>query len=160
MKPLELTLERWDFGEGYTGGRLYVDGMLFSDTIEPEDRGLSSVMSLADIKRLKVAGKTAIPYGRYKVTWAWSPRLHGRSYAKKYGGKFPLLNGVPGWSGVLIHPFNYGRESQGCIGPGERWMPGKVINSTLAYTDLMDFYLVPAFERGQEIWITVKQATE
>ena len=47
MKPLELTLERWDFGEGYTGGRLYVDGMLFSDTIEPEDRGLSSVMPLA-----------------------------------------------------------------------------------------------------------------
>lgn len=160
MRPLELTDERWDFGSGYTGGRFLVDGMVFADTMEPEDRALCATDPLDHIKASKVPGKTAIPYGRYRVTLAWSPRLHGRAYAQKYGGKFPLLNDVPGWSGVLIHPFNYGHESQGCVAVGERCQPGKIIRATRAYKDLMDYYLMPAFERGQEVYLTVKKAEQ
>lgn len=155
MNQIELLVERIEFGSDYTIGKMYVDGMLFGDTIEPFSRHLSNSMPLSEIKKRKVYGKTAIPCGKYKVTWAFSPRLGGRTYAKPYGGKFPLLNNVPAWSGVLIHPFNYGTESQGCIAVGEKWMDGKIINATRGYQDLMDFYLVPAFKRGQEVYITI-----
>lgn len=155
MRTLELTVLRNEFGSDHSQGRFYVDGMYFGDTMEPKDRGLSADMPLAQQKAKKVKGKTAIPYGRYRVTWAVSPKFKDRSYAKNYGGKFPLLNGIPNYSGVLIHPLNYGYESEGCIGIGERWKEGVIINATQAYKDLMDYYLVPAFKRGQEVWITI-----
>ena len=157
MRPFEILVERNEYGANYTMGKMYVDGMPFGDTIEPASKHLSNSMPLSEIKEKKVYGKTCIPTGRYKLTWAYSPRLGGRAYAKKYNGKFPLLNNVPGWSGVLIHPFNYGTESQGCISVGERWSAGKIINATKGFQDLMDFYLVPAFQRGQEVYITIKE---
>ena len=157
MNTLELLVERSKFGSDYTMGRMMVAGMPFGDTIEPCSRHLSNSMPLPEINAKKVAGKTAIPCGRYLVTWAYSPRLGRRAYAKKYGGKFPLLNNVPGWSGVLLHPFNYGTESQGCIAVGERWKDGKIINATKGYQDLMDFDLVPAFQRGQQVYITITE---
>jgi len=157
LRTLELQLVRSEFGNDYTGGILYVDGMRFGDTIEPKDRGLTSDMPLAEIKKQKVYAKTCIPYGRYKLSWQVSPSLKDRSYAKKYDGKFPYLLNVPGWEGVMLHPFNYGTESKGCIAVGEKWMPGKIINATKGYQDLMDFYLVPAFKRNQEVWITIKK---
>lgn len=157
--PLELTLVRNDFGKDYTGGILYVAGMKFGDTMEAFDRGLVNTMPLSEIKAKKVYGKTCIPYGRYKLTWAYSPKFGSRPYAKKYNGKFPLFNNVPGWSGVLFHPFNSGTESQGCVAVGEKWMPGKIIKATQGFQDLMDFYLVPAFERGQDVYITIKKGS-
>lgn len=157
MKPLELLVERNTYGSDYTMGQFFVDGMPFGDTIEPFCRHLSNSMPLSEIKEKKVYGKTCIPTGRYKVTWAYSTRLGGRSYAKKYNGKFPLLNNVPNWSGVLIHPFNKGTESLGCIAVGERWKDGYIINATKGYQDLMDFYLVPAFQRGQDVYITIAE---
>lgn len=153
--PLELTVIRNDYGKDYTGGQMLVLGMIFGDTIEPPSRHLTNNMLLSEIKAKKVYGKTAIPTGRYKIEWKESPSLKNRSYAKQYGGKFPYLIDVPGWSGVMIHPFNYGTESKGCIAVGEKWMPGKVINATRGYQDLMDHYLVPAFKAGQEVYITI-----
>jgi len=160
MKTFEITIIRTEFGDDYTGGKMLVEGIPFCDTIEPTDRHLDSSMSLSEIKKRKVYGRTAIPYGRYEITLEWSPRLHGRAYAKKYGGKFPCFNAVPGWSGVLLHPFNRGTESQGCIAPGERWKAGTIINSTLAYTDFMDYYFLPAIARCQEVWVTIKRADD
>lgn len=153
--PLELTLVRNEYGKDFCGGRLLVSEMDFSDTMEPPSRHLTSDMPLSEIKKKKVAGKTAIPTGRYKITWEWSQRLHGRTYGKKYNGKFPCLNDVPGFSGILFHPLNKGPESQGCIGTGERWKAGTILNATQAYYDLMDFYLVPAFKRNQDVYITI-----
>ena len=157
MRPLEILIERYDYGADYTQGRVYVDGMYFGESIEPFSRHLSNSMSLAEIKRRKVAGRTAIPTGRYRVTLAVSPRLKGRAYAKKYGGKFPLLNDVPGFSGILEHPLNYGHESAGCIGVGEWWKPGVIARATDGHYDLMDYYIVPASNRGQEVYITIAE---
>ena len=157
-KPaLELTLVRSEFGATYTGGTLYVAGMKFGDTIEPFDRGLTSDMTLVEIKAKKVYAKTCIPYGRYKLSWQVSPTLKDRTYAKKYDGKFPYLMDVPGWTGVMLHPFNVGTESKGCISVGQRYSPGKIINATRGFQDLMDFYLVPAFKRNQDVYITIKK---
>ena len=101
MRTFELLVERTLFGEDYTMGRFYVDGMPFGDTIEPRSLHLSNSMSLEDIKKQKVYGKTAIPCGRYKIEWRESPSLKDRSYAKKYKGKFPYLVNVPCWEGVI-----------------------------------------------------------
>ena len=157
MNPLEILIERYDYGTDYTQGRVYVDGLHFGESIEPFCRHLSNSMPLSEIKAKKVAGRTAIPTGRYKVTLAVSWRLKNRSYAKKYEGKFPLLNDVPGFSGILLHPLNYGHESAGCIGIGEYWKPGVIARAQQGHYDLMDYYLVPAFKQGREVYITIKE---
>ena len=157
MRPLELLVERYDFGKDYTEGKFYVDGMPFGESMEPHSLHLTNSMPLSEIKAKKVYGKTAIPTGRYKISWEVSPSLKNRTYAKEFDGKFPYLVNVPGWTGVMIHPFNYGTESKGCIAVGEKWMPGKIIRATEGYKDLMRYYLVPAFKRGQEVYITIKE---
>lgn len=153
--PLEILIERYDYGLDYTEGRVYIDGALFGESMEPFSRHLTSDMSLEEIKKIKVAGKTAIPTGRYKVILAVSNRLKDRSYAKKYNGRFPLLVDVPGFSGILEHPLNKGTESAGCIGLGEKWKPGVVLNSQKAHFDLMDFYMLPAEKAKREVYITI-----
>lgn len=157
MRPLELLVERYDFGKDYTGGLFYVGWMPFGESMEPFSRHLSNSMPLSEIKAKKVYGKTAIPTGRYELEWRVSPSLKDRPYAKKYDGKFPYLKDVPGWTGVMFHPFNYGTESKGCIAVGEKWKPGVIINATRGYQDLMDFYIVPAFEWGQRVFVTIKE---
>jgi len=47
-----------------------------------------------------------------------SPKFRNRSWAKPYNGKIPRLLNVPGYDGVLIHPFNTAEESLGCVGVG------------------------------------------
>ena len=64
---MKLLLDRKWKKEGYTIGQLYVDGVFFSNTLEDKDRGLTSSMSLEEIKRIKKAGITAIPTGTYNV---------------------------------------------------------------------------------------------
>lgn len=157
MNTLELTLSRYDLGSTYTNGVLRVEGMLFGETMEPPSRHLSKDMPLEEIKAKKVYGKTAIPTGRYELELRVSPSLKDRAYAKKYGGKFPYLKDVPNWTGVMFHPFNYGYESKGCIAVGEKWKPGIIINATKGYQDLMDFYLMPAFLRGQRVFVTITE---
>lgn len=127
------------------------------DSLEDADRGLTQDMDPETIKAIKVYGETAIPKGRYEVRMdIVSPRLIDRAYALKYGGCLPRLMNVPGFDGVLIHPFNSASESRGCIGPGQFVAKtGKIRNSTRAFYDLMDFYLVPAWKRGQKIYIEI-----
>lgn len=157
---VNLTLRRSpaESGAGYTHGRLFVEECGFLCwTLEDEDRDLSQDMPMAKIKAAKVYGKTAIPKGRYRVVLAVSPRLKDKSYARKYGGRFPLLQDVPGFSGVLIHPGNTAADTEGCILPGmlQGSTRGRVYDSQKAYKDLMDYYLWPAFERGDDIYITI-----
>lgn len=142
----------------YTVGALWLDecGYL-CDTLEDTDRGLTQDMAIDTIKSIKVYGETAIPKGRYLVRMdIVSPLLKDRAYAKKYGGCLPRLMDVPAFDGVLLHPFNSAAESKGCIGPGEFVAKtGKIRNSTRAFYDLMDYYLLPAHRRGQKIYIEI-----
>ena len=159
---MELRIKRnqYESAAGYTHGRLFIDECgFFCWTLEDEDRGLTQDMPLAKIQAVKVYGKTAIPAGRYRVNMdTVSPKLKGRPYAKKYGGRLPRLENVPGWEGVLIHPFNTPEESYGCIAPGmlRSGIRGRIFDSTKAFYDLMDFYLEPARKRGEEIWLTIE----
>ena len=157
-KEFVFYLHRTPGTKGYTRGQICLDecGPL-CDALEDEDRGLTKDMPLKEIKARKVYGQTAVPKGKYEVQMnIISPRLGTKSYAKKYGGCLPRLMQVPGWEGVLIHPFNSATESLGCIGPGE-WdeKTHRVKKSTQAFYDLMDYYLVPAYKRGEKIYIII-----
>ena len=154
---MRLTLQRIAKKETYTIGRLYVDGIYVCDTIEDKDRGLKSHYPLEQIKKAKVYGETAIPLGTYIIDMdKVSPKFSGRSWAKPYGGKIPRLRSVPGFDGVLIHPGNTADSSLGCILVGINDKVGRVSDSQRTFKSLMDEHLVPAYERGDTITITLQ----
>ena len=154
---MELTVLRKWRKEKYTIGQLLVNGRVFCDTLEDTDRGLTENMSISRIESKKVYAKTAIPIGRYRMDMhTVSQSFKSRSWAKPYGGKIPRFVNVPGFSGCLIHPGNTCEDTKGCLLVGENKAVGKVLNSVAAFKKLMDEYLIPATERGENIWITVK----
>lgn len=157
MSELNIYTKREIKRDGYTISKMRMDESgYFCDILEPTDRGLTQDMSEAEIKAKKVKGKTAIPTGRYEVIWAYSPRLHAKSYAKPYGGKFPCIIGIKGFSGVLIHPGATKAETEACLLPGMHTSPGRVTDSQKAYKDFMDFYFVPAMKRGDKCFINIE----
>ena len=157
MNTLELLLDRRWKKDTYTIGIMSIDGKRFSETCEDKDRDLSADMPIEVIRHGKVFGKTAIPRGRYRIDMnTVSPKFKDRRWAKKYGGIVPRLVGVPCWSGVLLHPFNYASQSEGCISVGENKVKGGVINAEEWFCKMMDTYLWPAKLNGREIWITIK----
>ncbi len=80
-------------------GKLYIDDVFECYTLEDTDRRLESGGT-------KIQNATAIPRGKYPVTWTMSTRF------KK---PMPLLIGVPQFSGVRIHAGNSSKDTEGCI---------------------------------------------
>lgn len=153
---MELVLKRRFKDLNYTIGSLYIEDKYFCDTIEDTDRYLDSSMNLEDIKRIKVYGNTAIPYGTYKIDMdTISPKFKDRSWAKPYDGKIPRLIEVKGFDGVLIHVGNTEQDSLGCILVGENKVKGKVINSTITFNNLMNV-LLESYIAGEEIYLIIK----
>ena len=154
---MELKLIRKEKEANYTIGDLFVNGILFSQTLEDKDRGLTQDMPLEEIKAKKVYGKTAIPTGTYEIDMnTISPKFQARSWAKPYGGKLPRLLNVPGYEGILIHPFNSAAESLGCIGVGKNSIKGMITDSSRTFMSLMSKYLLPAKVRGEKITISIE----
>ena len=109
---MKLRVERLWKKPAYTVGRLFVDGKFFCNTLEDTVRDLSN--------EKKVYGKTAIPYGEYKVVYNWSP---------KFGRNLPRLLNVPAFEGILIHPGNTADDSAGCILVGRNTEVGRLTES-------------------------------
>lgn len=144
---MELLVKRVALKEKYTIGRLYVNGEYFCDTLEDT------------VREEKIYGKTAIPYGTYKITMdVVSPKFKDRSWAQPYDGKLPRLIDVPNYEGVLIHVGNTAADTSGCLLVGQNKAVGQVINSTQTFMSLMEKHLIPAKQRGEEITITYENA--
>lgn len=126
---MKILVRRIALKDGYTIGKMYLDGLYFCDTIEDTDRGLRQTMTLPEIQRIKVMHKTAIPTGTYAVIVNVSP-------SKKR--LLPRLLDVPGFEGILIHRGNTAEDSSGCIIVGENKVVGQVINSTTYENRLVD----------------------
>ena len=157
----EITIVRSpaESGRGYTHARLFTDeGGFLCWTLEDEDRGLTQDMPAEKIKALKVYGKTAIPTGRYRVELRVSPKYKDRPWAKPFGGLIPYIIDVPGFDAVAIHVGNTPDETDGCplVGMVRGNKRGRLYDSTAAFRDLMQYYLLPAHERHQEMWVTIK----
>lgn len=153
---MELTVGRKWRKPTYSIGVLSVNNLRFSETIEDKDRGLTSTMSVEEIKTIKVYGETAIPTGTYRVALTYSQKFRNKTWAQKYGGLVPEILNVPGFSGVRIHPGNKAADTLGCILLGENKVVGGLVNSKKKYEELMDKYLVPAWSRKEVITITIR----
>ena len=154
---MEIEIKRIARKEGYTIGRMYINGTKVCDTLEDTDRGLKSDMSLNEIKAKKVKGATAIPAGVYDVTMMIrSPRFSTVSFYKKLcDGFLPRLVSVPGYDGVLIHCGNTANDTEGCILVGQNLAVGKVLNSKDTFTKLMKNYFLNAKKMGEKIKIKI-----
>lgn len=154
---MELRLRRRFKGQKYTIGDLFVGSEKICEILEDADRGLKDSDPIERIEKKKICGQTAIPYGRYLIDMnTVSPKFKGRSWAKPYGGKLPRLENVKGYEGVLIHPGNRPEDTYGCLLPGWNKVKGQVVNSTEAFDKLMNNYLLPAHNKGEEIALTIE----
>lgn len=140
---MRLTVERKWRKEEYTIGILYVNGVRLCNTLEDA------------VRPEKIAGKTAIPKGSYRVLMnVKSPKYQDRAWAKPYGGIVPRLRNVPNFSGVLIHVGNTAADTDGCILVGDNTEKGKLSNSTNRFYELMGILLSAALS-GESIDITI-----
>lgn len=153
---MKLLLRRIFKGPRYTIGKLSINGVYECDTLEDQDRGLTSQMSLEEIKAKKVYGVTAIPTGTYSINMITvSPKFKDRAWAKPYKGILPRLENVKGYEGVLIHVGNKAEDTLGCILVGENKVKGQVINSTATFYELMTV-LLKAQSAGEVIELTIE----
>ena len=153
---MNIVIDRKWKKDTYTIGNLYINGVLFSNTLEDKDRCLTSSMTLEEINKKKIYGQTAIPSGTYEVKMTYSNRFHSRAWGKKYDGKVPELINVKGFGGVRIHPGNKAADTLGCILVGKNSAVGMVTNSQAYYFKLLDNYIVPAVKKGEKITLTIK----
>ena len=128
-------LRKWKKAD-YTIGIMYVDGRQFCNTLEPP------VRSLGEHGEGKIKGNTAIPAGEYSVVMR---------YSNKYGKPMPRLLNVPFFDGILIHPGNTVKDTQGCILVGRNRAVGKVLDSRKTFAELIE--IITKAEKGLKIVI-------
>lgn len=137
---MEMTLTRIAKRPAYTIGRLEIDGTYFCDTLEPTWRDVGWGRP-----GRKVAGRTAIPEGRYAVAVTLSPR---------FGRWLPLLLHVPMFEGIRIHAGNSAQDTAGCILPGLNMVKGRVTDSRLWERRIVR--KLAERPEGEGVWITIR----
>ena len=142
---MEMTLTRAPSANGFTLGRLAIDGQFVCWTCEDVARPGGP----------KIPGETAIPEGRYRVIVDRSERF---SRAAGHDVFLPLLLDVPGYSGVRIHSGNTAADTEGCILPGQRPTATGVAESRAAFTSLFA-RIQAAIGAGEQVWLTVASET-
>ena len=155
---MKLKVERKWPKATYTIGRLYIDGILYCNTLEDADRGLHQFDSLASIQSRKVAGETAIPKGKYTVSMnVTSPKYAAVAWYWNFcRGKMPRLMHVPGFDGILIHPggSNGPLDTRGCILVGKNTKVGKLTDSKACFQEVYKL-MKAAADKGEEITIEI-----
>lgn len=142
---MHMLLKRVQLDPEVTIGELLVDGKFECYVCEDTVREVLG----QPVEKWKVYGKTAIPYGSYKVTITWSNR---------FGRLLPILHDVPGYSGVRIHPGNSAKDTEGCLLPGLVRTANGVGHSRPACD-----YLLPKIDRalksGEPVTIEIANAS-
>ena len=119
--------------DSYSIGKMSVDGEYLCNTLEDPQRPV------------KIAGRTGIPNGIYKVVLSNSFRF------KKV---LPEIQNVPGFVGVRIHAGNTAEDTEGCILVGFNTEKGRLTKSREAFYSLMEL-LHGAKARKEEITLEV-----
>lgn len=144
---MEVLIDRAWKKDGYTIGRLYVNGNLFGcNTLEDTDRGLNQKMDLNEIKNKKVYGQTAIPIGSYECVY---------TYSNRFKKMLPLLLNVKGFEGIRIHSGNSAKDTEGCILVGLNLKKGMVLNSR-EWTSKLVSKMKEAWNRKERVIIVIK----
>ena len=109
-----LTLNRYSFDNDSTIGRLYLNGIFESFTLEDKVRE----------EGIKIAGQTAIPTGHYEVTIDHSDR---------FKRDMPHILNVPMFEGIRIHWGNTSKDTDGCV------LLGKTVSKDFVGQSLVEF---------------------
>lgn len=131
---LRLEREPRDAQHGASEGKLYADDVFECYTLEDVERDA------------KVKHETAIPRGTYKVTITYSPH---------FGRDLPLVNDVPGYDGIRIHPGNTDKDTSGCILVGRVRGGEDLIKESRMAFDALFLKLSKAQAAGDAITLTV-----
>ena len=159
---MKLMLKRIARREDYTIGKLYrqdkenMQWVYICDTLEDKDRGLDQSMTEANIARLKVKGKTAIPTGRYEIVMnVVSPKFLKKVLYRDFcGGRIPRFKYVKGFNGVCMHSGIDQDSTEGCPIVGENRVKGKLVNSWATFKRVYRI-LLRASNNGETITIDV-----
>ena len=143
---MELTIERRWKRLGYTIGIMYVNNERFCETLEDTDRGLTQSMPVGVINQK----------GTYTVVLSVSAKFAKKPWAKKYKGLVPEVLNVKAFSGIRVHPGSSAKDTLGCPLVGQNKVVGGLVESQKTYYALMDGYIVPAWNKGEEITLTIK----
>ena len=119
-------------------GKFFIDGKFFCETLEDTDRRLESGGE-------KIAGDTAIPRGRYRVSITFSAR---------FKRLMPLVHDVPCFEGVRLHGGNTEADTHGCPLLGQYRTTSGISNCAGVNDRLMDF-LDTAEKNGDDVWLEV-----
>ena len=106
-----LVLKRIFQNDKYTIGKLYINDTYLCDTLEPP----------------KYVNHPCIDKGTYRI---------GYQYSNKFGRNMPFLLSVNGRVGIMIHPGNYPKDTQGCILVGRNLQKGSVSNSKQTFQNV------------------------
>lgn len=143
---MELFLPREKPNDVCTHGQLFVNSEKFCETLEDVVREISGV----PVEKWKIDGKTAIPAGRYYLSYDYSPH---------FGRNMLHVNLVPGFNGIRIHSVGTAADTEGCIGVGdqrtENGISGGIRHQVL---EKLEARVVPALKAGELCWLTVKNA--
>jgi len=140
MRDIKFLLLRDCFFPDYTLGRLIVDGKQYGYTCEDKDRNLE------DNPGAKIAGRTAIPRGLYRLTL---------SYSNRFKKVMPLVRDVPEFEGVRIHGGNDAEDTEGCPLLGIHRTATGVRGCADLNAALITF-ITQAEDQGDAVWIEVK----
>lgn len=145
---MEIFCKRHPTVKDTTKGLLFIEGHddLFCYTLEDAIREREGT----PVEQWKIQGKTAIPGGRYRVTFEHSP---------KFGPETLTLNGVKGYTTIRVHAGNDDAVTEGCPLVGFGWIDdpngdgGNIAGGTSkpALAQLKEI-IRAAMERGEQVW--------
>ena len=131
---MKLKVARQIFDDQCTIGTMTVDGVFECYTLEPMTRPDGAP---------KVFGKTAIPCGIYRVTITFSGHFQR---------DMPLVNDVPDYDEIRIHPGNDPANTEGCCLVGEEREQDAILHSVAAFEPLFA-KIKSAIDSGDEVTI-------
>ncbi len=138
-EKMNLTLKRINFSPVSTIGELSIEDKWECFTLEDCDRALENP------ENKKIPGQTAIPRGRYQVVI---------THSNRFGRLMPRLLEVPQFTGILIHPGNTEKDTEGCILTGLTKGIDHLGESRKAF-DALFITIHSAIRWEKEVWIEI-----
>tara|TARA_R110000787_G_scaffold7296_4_gene25033 strand:- start:3263 stop:3790 length:528 start_codon:yes stop_codon:yes gene_type:complete len=149
-----LTVLRYSKGVESTLGLLFWKGDFMCFTLEDE------------VREIKVAGETAIPLGKFKIslrTWGgFHERYAGSSWISDLHEGMLQVGDVPGFTDILLHCGNTDKDTAGCLLLGDSAVQnvtefGSVGSSRNAYRRVYPVVL-EALKAGEDVTIVYRDA--
>lgn len=139
---MEILVKRQPSNAGCTAGEMFLDGVHECFVLEDVQREVAG----QPVETWKIAGRTAIPRGRYQVVIDFSNRFQRQ---------MPHILNVPGFTGVRIHSGNTAEQTEGCVLVGKMKQENLILKSRDAFNEFFP-KLQAALQDNGKVWITIE----